>query len=371
MAAENVAPFKKMKEKKIVAVGMSGGVDSTITALMLQKKGYQVIGLTMKIWDNNPNVTGNGSGCYGPGEAKDIEAAKKACSILGIPHYAIDLKDEYRENVLKYFKEEYLKGKTPNPCVVCNTKIKFGFLIEKALQSGIKFDYFATGHYVRISFDKENNIFLLKAGTDKSKDQSYFLHRLKQSQLKRVMFPLGNKKKEDIKKFARENGLAEFAEKKESQNFVECDSYSALLPKGKEGFIIDNNGKILGEHKGIINYTLGQRKNLNIGGLSEPYYVLKIDTKNNSIIAGPKKFAYSDSVKVKNINWIVPLENIGNEKIKAKIRYGANLAEAVFVEKNKTTAILKFTKPQFAITPGQAIVFYKKDIVLGGGTIEK
>jgi len=360
-----------MQKKKVVAVGMSGGVDSTVVALILKKKGYEVIGLTMKIWDDNPLVAGNKSGCYGPGEAKDIEAAKRACKILGISHHTIELRDEYKKDVLDYFKDEYQKGRTPNPCVACNTKIKFGFLIEKALKSGVKFDYFATGHYARVSFDKESNLFILKTGLDKSKDQSYFLHRLKQSQLKKVLFPLGGKRKNDIKQFARENGLEEFADKPESQNFVECDSYSMLLPKGQPGYIVDNTGKVLGEHKGIINYTLGQRKNLNIGGLPEPYYVLKIDTKRNSIVAGPKSLAYSETVKVKNINWIIPIEKIKAEKIKAKIRYGADLAEAIFIEKNTTKAKLRFTKPQFAITPGQAIVFYEKDVVLGGGTIEK
>ncbi|MCK9577868.1 tRNA 2-thiouridine(34) synthase MnmA [bacterium] len=361
-----------MKEKKVVAVGMSGGVDSTVTALLLKKKGYQVLGLTMQIWDNNPLVSGNKSGCYGPGEAGDIEAAKKACKILEIPHYIIDLREEYKNNVLKYFKEEYQKGKTPNPCVMCNSKIKFGFLIEKALKSGIKFDYFATGHYVRTSFDEKKGLFLLKKGLDKNKDQSYFLHRLKQSQLKKVIFPLGAKKKDDVKKIAKENKLEQFASKPESQNFVECDSYSALLPKGQSGYIIDYKGKILGEHKGIINYTLGQRKNLNIGGLPEPYYVLKIDTKHNSIIAGPKKMAYSKIVKVKNLNWIIPFETIDqNKKIKAKIRYGVSLADATFLEKSKTKIVLEFTKPQFAITPGQSLVLYDKDTVLGGGIIDK
>ncbi|MFA5080654.1 MAG: tRNA 2-thiouridine(34) synthase MnmA [Candidatus Paceibacterota bacterium] len=357
-------------KNKTVAVGMSGGVDSTMTAFILKNKGHAVIGLTMKIWDDNPLVKGNRSGCYGPGEAKDIAAAKYACKILDIPHYIIDLKDEYQKNVLKYFKEEYQKGKTPNPCVVCNAKIKFGFLIEKAMHSGIKFDYFATGHYARVSLDKKSDLYVLKKGLDKNKDQSYFLHRLKQSQLKKLIFPLGTKTKEDIKKLAKENGFQEFANKPESQNFVECDSYSALLPKGQPGHIVDHTGKILGKHKGIINYTLGQRKNLNIGGLPEPYYVLKIDTIRNTIVAGPKNLAYSKKVKVKKINWIVPFEDTP-KKIKTKIRYGAKSVDAVFTIKEKSKAELEFVKPQFAVTPGQSIVFYNKDVVLGGGIIEK
>lgn len=359
------------KDSITIAVGMSGGVDSTMTALILKEKGYNVIGLTMKIWDNNPNVKGTKSGCYGPNEAKDIAEAKKAAKLLDIPHYVIDLKEEYQKAVIEYFKEEYQKGKTPNPCVMCNAKIKFGLLLEKAMTSGIRFDYFATGHYARISQDKKTKIYLLKKGIDATKDQSYFLYRLKQVQLKKLIFPLGNKKKEDIKKFAIAKGFAEYANKEESQNFVECDSYSALLPAGKPGYIIDYQGKILGKHNGIINYTLGQRKSLNIGGLKEPYYVLKIDAKKNSIIAGPKHLAYSDEVTVKNLNWIIPFESITQERIKAKVRYGTNLAEANFILKSKNKVILKFKKPQFAITPGQSIVFYHKDIILGGGIIEK
>jgi tRNA-specific 2-thiouridylase len=360
----------KTKEKTTIAVGMSGGVDSTMTALILKNKGYNVVGITMQIWDNNPNIKGTSSGCYGPNEKYDIRDAKKAAKMIGIEHYVINLQEEYKKAVIEYFQEEYQKGKTPNPCVMCNSKIKFGLLLDKAMKSGIKFDYFATGHYARVSFDEKNKIYLLKKGIDRTKDQSYFLYRLKQSQLSKIMFPLGSKKKSFIKQFAKENGFAEYAEKQESQNFVECDNYSALLPAGKPGMIVDYTGKEIGKHNGITNYTLGQRKNINIGGLKEPYYVLKINAKKNSIIVGPKRLAFFDKVSVKDINWIVPLSLI-KDRVEVKIRYGAELAKATFVSKNKNRAVLKFSQPQFAVTPGQSIVFYDKDIVIGGGIIDK
>ncbi|MFZ3057876.1 MAG: tRNA 2-thiouridine(34) synthase MnmA [Minisyncoccales bacterium] len=361
----------KTKKETTVAVGMSGGVDSTMTALMLKNEGYNVVGLTMQIWDNNPNIKGTSSGCYGPNEKYDIIDAQKAAKMIGIEHHVINLQKEYQKAVIEYFKEEYQKGRTPNPCVMCNSKIKFGLLLDKALKSGIRFDYFATGHYARVSFDKKRKLYLLKKGLDKNKDQSYFLYRLKQNQLAKIIFPLGNKKKEDIKLFAKKNGFKEYANKQESQNFVECDSYSELLPNGKPGMIIDYNGKILGEHKGITNYTLGQRKNINIGGLKEPYYVLKINAKKNSIVVGPKRLAFFDKVSVKNVNWIIPFNSIKKKKIDVKVRYGAKSAPAIFVSKNKDKAVLKFNKPQFAVTPGQSIIFYDKDHVVGGGIIDK
>jgi len=358
-----------MKQKMKIAVGMSGGVDSTITAFLLKKGGFDVIGLTMKIWDENPLIKGRNSGCYGPSATKNIKEAKKAAKMLGIPHCVVDLRKDFNKNILNYFKKEYQKGKTPNPCIVCNAKMKFGLLLEKALKSGIKFDYFATGHYAKIGFDKKNKFYFLKKGADKTKDQSYFLYGLKQNQMKKIILPLGDKKKKDIKKLAIQNGFKEFANKKESQNFIGCDSYSTLLPQGKSGFIVDYKGKILGKHQGISHYTLGQRKNLNIGGLPEPYYVLKINPRTNSIIIGPRNLAFSDFVHVKKINWIVPFNLIKNKEIQAKIRYGSKSEKAGFVKKTKNSAIVKFKKPQFAITPGQSIVFYDKNLVLGGGII--
>jgi len=324
--------------------------------------------VTMKIWPGESSGRAKQGGCYGPGEEESIKEAAAAAALVGIEHHVVDLTREYHDTVIRHFREEYVKGKTPNPCVVCNAKIKFGFLMEKALSSGIDFDYFATGHYARVKRDAATGRYLLRRGADPAKDQSYFLYRLGQKQLAKIMFPLGGKKKSEVKELARKNGFVEFADKKESQNFVECDGYASLLPPGVPGKIIDHEGKILGEHAGITHYTVGQRK-LGIGGLKEPYYVLRIDARKNAVIVGPKEFAFAREVRVGNLNWIVPPELIMATGVKAKIRYGMALAACKFMSKSKTEAVLEFDRPQFAVTPGQSAVFYAGDIVLGGGTI--
>ncbi|MCX6112598.1 MAG: tRNA 2-thiouridine(34) synthase MnmA [Proteobacteria bacterium] len=364
-------------KNKTVAVGMSGGVDSTIAAYLLKEQGYNVVGLTMSIWDNSIDIPDIGkSGCYGPGEARDIEAAKDIAKKLGIKHVVVDLSKEYKGTVLKYFCSEYTCGKTPNPCVICNQKVKFGFLMQRAKEMGINYDYFATGHYVRTEYEDNHKRYLLKKAIDSTKDQSYFLSYLKQEQLEKLIFPLGDKTKTEIKELARKIGFTDVADKDESQDFIETDDYSVLFDKGdiKEGDFVDVEGKKIGRHKGIIYYTIGQRKGLGIsGGNSGILYVLKIDADTNTIVVGPEKYLFSDELRAANINWISISELTAPMEIRVKIRQQHKEAQAIITpcigESSKDQATVKFKTPQRAITPGQTVVFYDKDIVIGGGII--
>ncbi|MCJ7735354.1 MAG: tRNA 2-thiouridine(34) synthase MnmA, partial [Anaerolineales bacterium] len=296
-----------MTKTIVVVVGMSGGVDSTVSAYILQKQGYRVLGITMKIWpdEGNPKESKK-NGCYGPGEIHDIQEAQIACERLAIPHYVVDLTREYASSVMENFFDEYQSGRTPNPCILCNPLIKFGALLAKARLSGIQFDRFATGHYARVSFNASQDRYALKKGVDQKKDQSYFLYQLKQSQLEQTIFPLGELNKEDVRTLAREVGFADFAEKPESQDFFDGGAYQHLFESSKlqKGNILDLQGKILGRHNGIINFTIGQRKGLNIGGSEEPLYVLEKDALSNNIVVGPKQYLAVDRLIAFNVNWI-------------------------------------------------------------------
>jgi tRNA-specific 2-thiouridylase len=273
-----------MKDKKIkVAVGLSGGVDSSVAAALLRKQDYDVYGITMEIYDGSAHFDGSAKhACYGPGEKEDIESAAAICEKLKIPFQIIDLRQEYKNHVIDYFRNEYLEGKTPNPCVVCNQKLKFGFLLEKARQAGCNFDYFATGHYARIV--KSGNRFLLKRATDRLKDQTYFLYGLTPQQLARSLFPVGDHTKQQVREMARSLGL-ETADREESQDFIDGGDYSILFSQDeiKAGEIVDEKGQVLGEHRGIIHYTIGQRRGLGIAS-HQPLYVSRIDAANNRII---------------------------------------------------------------------------------------
>ncbi|MFA5086501.1 MAG: tRNA 2-thiouridine(34) synthase MnmA [Candidatus Paceibacterota bacterium] len=361
---------KGNKKTEKVIIGLSGGVDSAVSAALLKKAGYEVTGATMKMWNKGYSKKAEKSACYGPGEKEDIKAAEKVAKILGIGHIVIDVSKEYEKYVLGYFREEYLAGRTPNPCVVCNQKIKFGYLVDKIIEAGIKFDYFATGHYARKIYDGEAKRFILLRGKDHKKDQSYFLYGLSQKQLGKALFPLGNFRKEDVRKMASGLKLKEFAEKEESQDFVEGKDYSKIIGKGgrKAGDMVDTNGNVLGKHEGFSGFTVGQRKGLKIGGLAEPYYVIDIDACKNRIIVGKKEDAFSRAFDINKTNWISIEKPENPVKAKVKVRSGAEAIGCTIIPKRGRFTV-ELSKPCFAVTKGQSAVFYKGSRVLGGGVI--
>jgi tRNA-specific 2-thiouridylase len=322
----------------------------------------------MKIWEGESKGPGKRHSCYGPGELEDIEDAKRVCEILGIPFYEIDLVDEYRRIVLEYFRSEYLRGRTPNPCIRCNQLIKFKALLEKVESIGIDFDYFATGHYARVEYDSEKDRFILKKGIDERRDQSYFLFGLTQKQLRRILFPLGNYRKEEVRRIAKEAGL-DIYDKEESQDFYGGDYRELLNTVPSSGPILDRYGRILGIHKGIWNYTIGQRKGLGIQS-EKPLYVIDIDPERNAIIVGEERELYREEFYAEELNW-VSIEKLEEPiEVKVKIRYKSDETDCTVIPVSEDRVLVRFKKPQRAVTPGQASVFYDGDTVVGGGIIE-
>jgi tRNA-specific 2-thiouridylase len=362
-----------MTKKTKVAVGMSGGVDSTMAAYILLSRGFEVSGITMRIWQGEESKQMSGrSGCYGPGEVYDTRLAEQICSRLGIPHHVIDLTQEYKANVLDNFSREYLDGRTPNPCVLCNPLVKFGALLEKTTELGIDFDFFATGHYARIEYDNSTGRYFLKKAIDLKKDQSYYLNRLNQSQLGRSLFTVGLFKKEEIKDLASKTGFAEIADKPESQDFIDDGIYGSLFSDSeqREGDIVDLDGRLLGRHKGIIHYTIGQRKGISIGGSKEPLYVLRIDTKKNQIVVGQKDRLAVDRLTAIFMNWIAFDQLTGKLEVSARLRSHQKEISCSIFPKDDGSVDVIFSTPQYSATPGQSIVFYQNDLVLGGGIIQ-
>jgi len=339
-----------------IAIAMSGGVDSSTTAALLKEEGHEVIGMTMQLMPHH----------------NAPEDAQKAAARLGIPHHIIDFQDIFARTIIDNFCREYSRGRTPNPCVLCNKLIKFGALWEKAAELGAEF--IATGHYAVIERNEEE--VLLKKGADAKKDQSYFLCQLTQKQLSHVLFPIGGLTKTRVRQIARDMGLPAHS-RPESQEicFITDNDYAGFLKTyGKQsslpGPILDEKGNILGEHHGITSYTIGQRHGLGIAN-AEPLYVTAILPDTNTVIAGPKAQTYGMELVAGGLNWITPVNLNHPFKVKAKIRYRHPEAEAVVTQLDNDTVYVKFSAPQNAITPGQTIAFYDGDTVTGGGIIIK
>jgi tRNA-specific 2-thiouridylase len=338
--------------QKRAMVAMSGGVDSSVAAALLKQDGYGVSGIHARLWpDADPAIA-------------DLE---RTCKILDIPLHKLDLGGEFRRQVVDYFTEEYGRGRTPNPCIVCNQQIKFSLLMSKALEMGA--DYLATGHYARI--EKAPDGYCLRKAADQSKDQSYFLYILEQKQLERLLFPLGELSKEKARKIATKLGLPT-SSRSESQDvcFVPDNDYRSFiagqipLPPGD---IVDIKGKVLGQHSGLAQYTVGQRQGLGLSS-SEPLYAIELDAANNRLVVGSKDQLLHSVLLASQLNWVSGKAPASPISIKAKVRYKApEVACELYLNDG---AELRFDEPQQAIAPGQSVVFYQDDFVLGGGIID-
>ena len=357
-----------MASKKAL-IAMSGGVDSSVAVLLVRNKGYDCVGCTMKLYNNeDANIPKEHTCC----SLDDVEDARNVAYRLGIPYYVFNFTNDFKEKVIDKFVRCYECGITPNPCIDCNKYMKFDKLYNRAKILGC--DYVVTGHYARIEFDGKN--FILKKAIDETKDQSYVLYSMTQEQLKHTLFPLGTIKKTETRKIAAENNFIN-SNKPDSQDicFVPNGEYSKVIENytGKKpvsGDFINTNGEVIGKHNGIINYTIGQRKGLGITG-KVPLYVCKINAKNNTVTLGNDKDLFDSVAIVKDFNWIMgkPLEREIKCKVKVRYRQKEQSATLILLENNDVKII--FDEPQRAITPGQAAVAYLGDVVLGGGVIDK
>ncbi len=352
---------------KDIAVGLSGGVDSSVALAMLQQAGARVTGITMKIF--NPaiiNLPPGVDACYGPTEEADISDCEKLCASLGVPYLALDLAKEYEEKVLDYFKAEYKAGKTPNPCVRCNVDMKFGFLLERARASGVHFDFFATGHYARLAM--RNGVLHLRTAVDGTKDQTYFLHRLDPKTLATVVFPLGEVTKTSVKETARALGLAS-ADKPESQDFVGGD-YGVLFDSAEPGDIVDEEGNVLGRHKGIVHYTIGQRRGIGMSLGPTPMYVAGLDAAKNRVIVSANEDLFASGLLGGDAILHDRRLEFQDLEVLVRIRQNHKPAGAIVSIQNGKAEV-RFDNPQRAVAPGQSAVFYDSEgFVLGGCIIE-
>lgn len=343
-------------------MGVSGGVDSSVAAYLLQQQGYEVTGFTLKLWRDE---------VYG--KMDFIEDAREVCRVLGIPHIVLDYSEEFRKTVIENFKTEYEKGRTPNPCIVCNKNIKFGKVFEQMEQ--MHYDYVATGHYSKVFYDETSGRYLIRKSSAQTKDQTYMHYNLSQQQLAHTLFVLGDYDKQQVREIAAQAGLPT-AGKKDSQEicFIENDDYIDFLNKqfgitGTPGNFIDETGKVLGRHQGIIHYTIGQRKGLGIA-FGQPMFVTAINAADNTVTLGEKGAEYREEFVIRDTNFL-PFDTLEKPtRFMGKVRYSQKEQPALLTPLSDKRVKVVFDEPQRAVTPGQSAVFYDGDILVGGGVIE-
>ena len=356
-------------EKKTVVVGLSGGVDSSVAAYLLKEQGYDVIGVTMQIWQEEDSCTvEENGGCCG---LSAVEDARRVAQKLDIPYYVMNFRKEFQKQVIDYFTREYLEGRTPNPCIACNRYVKWESLLKRSLEIGA--DYIATGHYARVE-QLPNGRYAIRNSVTAKKDQTYALYNLTQEQLARTLMPVGAYTKDEIRKIAEEAGLL-VAHKKDSQEicFVPDNDYAGFIKNstGKtipKGNFVLADGKVIGEHQGIIHYTIGQRKGLNLS-MGHPVFVTKIRPDSNEVVIGENEDLFVNTLICDRVNFMAMEGLDGEVRLKAKIRYNHPGAECVISPAEDGKVRVTFDQPQRAITPGQAVVFYQGEYVAGGGII--
>ena len=354
-----------------MVVGMSGGVDSSVAAWLLKEQGYEVIGVTMQIWqDEADEVQEENGGCCG---LSAVEDARRVAGQLGIPYYVMNFKREFKEHVIDYFVGEYLRGRTPNPCIACNRYVKWESLLRRSLAIGA--DYIATGHYARVE-RLAGGRYAVRASATAAKDQTYALYNLTQDQLAHTLMPVGDYTKEEIRRMAEQLGL-NVAHKKDSQEicFIPDHDYARFIQENAEsvppeGNFVDQDGRVLGRHRGITHYTVGQRKGLNLS-MGRPVFVTAIRPETNEVVIGDEKDVFSSRLVCGNVNWMA-MDGLrgGEARVTAKIRYSHKGAPCLIRELGDGRVECVFDEPQRAVTPGQAVVFYTGEYVAGGGIIQ-
>ncbi len=345
--------------KPEVAVAMSGGVDSSTAAALLREEGFRLVGLTMKLWQN-------GSSCC---SVEDVHDARRVAAGLGIPHYVVDLSGHFRREVLEPSIRQYKRGRTPNPCIICNERLKFGLLLQKTRELGAT--HLATGHYARVEYDPRRRRTILKKGLDPDKEQSYWLSTLSQKTLESVRFPLGSRSKEETRRLASGLGL-KVAQKKESQDVCWTGNYQEVVREVTElqpGPVLDRDGNCVGQHEGIQFYTIGQRRGLGIAA-GRPLYVIEIDRATNALVVGPEPELYSKGFIGTNPNWIRVGYLSEELEVDVQVRYRGRPTRAI-ISQDGDFVLAKFLKPQRAVTPGQLAVFYLDEDVVGACWIDE